>query len=322
MDLTFDQAIELLEITDISSVKVADLDKISKRARKRWHPDRVSHLGDPAVTQEYTTKFQQVETACAMVRAFLGGTYEAGEAFASTSSHIPEEPEDVIRRNAAEIQTTLQRLWGSIKARGFKKSVREVVLSHGYKLGDLLREDFREDIAVLSIVSLFYGTVVLGIAGAIAGAINPVLGALVSILLFAQFVSCVLGVAPLSRFWLPDDAQDVMIKFINGGLSIYRWAEEHGSGASPWVLLLVRLPVLFAKAVKYILLFPAYELARAFVGDKIVGIVKQNVNYYADAAEWYVDDLIKKDPELMTREELFHLSHLYTELGDAAPSSE
>ena len=51
-------------------------------------------------------------------------------------------------------------------------------------------------------------------------------------------------------------------------------------------------------------------------------IVKQNVNYYADAAEWYVDDLIKKDPELMTREELFHLSHLYTELGDAAPSSE
>ena len=92
MEITFDQAIELLEITDISKIKVEDIPQLEKKMKKRWHPDKVAHLQDPAITQEYTVKFQQVETACQMVYSYLQGTYQAGEAFTQTSSKVHEEP--------------------------------------------------------------------------------------------------------------------------------------------------------------------------------------------------------------------------------------
>jgi len=108
-----------------------------------------------------------------------------------------------------------------------------------------------------------------------------------------------------------------MIKFINFGLGIYNWAEDQAQNSDKaWTVLLVRLPVLFAKLVKYIILLPLNEIAKAIIGDKVVGVVKQNVNYYAEGAEWYIDELINKNPSEMTSEELFHLSYLYAELND------
>ena len=318
MELTFDQAIELLEITDISKIKVEDIPQLEKKMKKRWHPDRVAHLQDPAITQEYTVKFQQIETACQMVYSYLQGTYQAGEAFTQTSSKVHEEPEEVIRKNAPDIQTTLKDLWNLIKEKKYKWTVKEVLLSDGFKLKDLLAEDFKEDIAMLSVVSFFYGLVILGLLAAIASAISPVLGGIVGFIWVLQALSCVLGFAPLSRFWIKNQqVQDIMFKFINFGLGIYNWAEEQGqTSTKAWVVLLIRLPVIFAKIIKYIIMLPLYELAKLFVGDKVVGIVKQNVNYYADVAEWYVDELISKNPNDMSSEELFHLSYLYIELSD------
>lgn len=318
MELTFDQAIELLEITDISKIQVEDIPQLEKKMQKRWHPDKVEHLGDPAITQEYTVKFQQIETACQLVYSYLQGTYQAGEAFTQKSSKIHEEPEEVIRKNAPDIQSILKDLWNLIKEKKYKWTEKEVLLSDGFKLKDLLAEDFKEDIAMLSVVSFFYGLVILGLLAAIASAINPVLGGIVGFIWILQAISCVLGFAPLSRFWLKNQqVQDIMFKFINFGLGIYNWAEEQGqTSTKTWVVLLIRLPVIFAKIIKYIIMLPLYELAKIFVGDKVVGVVKQNVNYYADAAEWYVDELINKKPNEMSSEELFHLSYLYTELSE------
>jgi hypothetical protein len=318
MELTFDQAIELLEITDISKIKVEDIPQLEKKMKKRWHPDKIIHLQDSAITEEYTLKFQQIETACQMVYSYLQGTYQAGEAFTQTSSKVHEEPEEVIRKNAPDIQTTLKDLWNLIKEKKYKWTVKEVLLSDGFKLKDLLAEDFKEDIAMLSVVSFFYGLVILGLLAAIASAISPVLGGIVGFIWLLQALSCVLGFAPLSRFWIKNQqVQDIMFKFINFGLGIYNWAEVQGqTSTKAWVVLLIRLPIIFAKIIKYIIMLPLYELAKLFVGDKVVGIVKQKVNYYAEAAEWYVDELITKNPNDMTSEELFHLSYLYTELSD------
>lgn len=317
MEMTVDRAIELLEITDISGVSASDLPQIGRRAQRRWHPDRVAHLANPELTSEYTEKFQAVETACELIRALLSGSYRAGEAFTRPPA-AREEPEDVIRRNAPDIQETLRRMWGAIKERRYKWSEQEVVLSDGFSLRSLLKEDFEEDIAVLSVVSFFYGVVFLGVLTAIASGIHPILGGIVGIIWVMHAASSILGVAPLSRFWLPEQVQDVMIKFINVGLSIYNWAEEQAqSSANTWVVLLVRLPVLFAKFVKYLVLLPAYELAKAFVGDRIVGVVTQRVHYYANAAEWYVDELLRKEPREMSGEELLHLSYLHSELSSA-----
>jgi hypothetical protein len=319
MELTFDKAIELLEITDINKVRIEDIPQLEKKAKKRWHPDKVTHLNNATITEEYTVNFQQVETACQMVYSYLQGTYQAGDAFSFTDKKhtVHEEPEEIIRRNAPDIQATLKNLWAFIKEKKYKWTEKEVVLSDGFKLKELLQEDFKEDISILSIVSLFYGVLFLGILTAIGSAISPVLGTIIGVILVLHVLACFLGFAPLSRFWLPLAISDVMIKFINFGLGVYNWAEDQGQNSSKgWVVLLIRIPVLFAKLVKYVVLLPLTELANVFVGDRIVGVVKQKVNYYAEAADWYVDELITKNPYDMTGEELFHLSYLYTELGD------
>lgn len=252
-----------------------------------------------------------------MVYSYLKGTYQAGETFSQPHQSVHQEPEEVIRENAPEIQTTLKNLWSFIKEKKYKWTMKEVLLSDGFKLKDLLAEDFKEDLAMLSVVSFFYGLLFLGILTAIGSAMSPVLGTIIGIVWLLQALSCILGFAPLSRFWLPPAVSDIMIKFINFGLGIYNWAEEQGQNSSKgWVVLLIRIPVLFAKLIKYVILFPLTELAKVFVGDKVVGVVKQNVNYYAEAADWYIDELITMNPNEMTSEELFNLSYLYTELGD------
>lgn len=319
MEVTFDKAIDLFEITDISKISVEEIPQLEKKAKKRWHPDKVAHLKDPAITEEYTINFQQVEVAGQMISSYLKGTYHAGDpfSFVDKKQTVHEEPEDIIRKNAPEIQTTLQDLWNFIKEKKYKFSTKDVLLSDGFKLKDLLQEDFKEDLAMLSVISFFYGLIFLGILTAIAGAINPVIGTIFGIVWLLQALSCFLGFAPLSRFWLPSVVTDVMLKFINFGLGIYNWAEEQGQTSDKgWVLLLIRLPVLFAKLIKYVVLFPLTELAKIFVGDKVVGVVTQTVNYYAEAAEWYVEELINVNPDNMTNEELFHLSYLYSELSD------
>lgn len=317
MEMNFDYAIELLEITDLNKVSIDDIPAIEKKAKKRWHPDKVTHLNDPAITKEYTEKFQKIEEACQLISSFLKGTYHAGEAFTQTSKTVYEEPEEIIRKNARNIQQTIRELWNIIKERKYKWTEKEVVLSDGFKLKNMLSDDFKEDIAMLSVVSFFYGIVSLGLLTLIASMISPVLGTIIGIVWAIQALSCVIGFLPLSRFWLPPIGQTIIFKFINFGLGVYYWAEEQGqSSTKPWVLLLIRIPVLFAKLIKYVILFPLYELTKAIVGDKVVGVVKSKVNYYAEAAEWYIDDLISKNPEEMTSDELFHLSYIYSELSD------
>ncbi len=108
-----------------------------------------------------------------------------------------------------------------------------------------------------------------------------------------------------------------MFKLINIGLGIFNWAEQKGLEADgPWISLFVMIPVLFAKLVKYIILFPVYEIAKAIIGNKVVGIVKRKVDYYADAADWYIEELMNKTPLGMNRDELLHLSMIYSQLSD------
>ncbi|MDB5198749.1 MAG: hypothetical protein JWO92_712 [Chitinophagaceae bacterium] len=317
MQLTFDRAIELLEITDISKLKIEDIPNLLKKSRKRWHPDNVIHLNNADVTKEYTINFQQIEIASQMIYSYLEGSYHAGDTFSKPRQSEYEEPEEVIRQSAPEIQATLKALWSFIKEKKYKWTVKEILLSDGFKLKDMLTEDFKEDLAMLSVISFFYGLLFLGILTAIGGGISPALGAIIGILWLLQALSCILGFAPLSRFWLPPIVSDIMLKFINFGLGIYNWAEDQAQNSSKgWVILLIRIPVLFAKLIKYLILFPLTELAKVFVADKVVGIVKQNVNYYAEAADWYIDGLITMNPEEMTLEDLFNLSYLYTQLRD------
>ncbi|MGB8194504.1 MAG: hypothetical protein WCF67_21410, partial [Chitinophagaceae bacterium] len=317
MEINFDVAIEILEITNVNNLKIDDIPDIEKKAKKRWHPDRVAHLNDPMLTEEYTEKYQKLEQACQLLSSFLKGEYHIGEPFTQKDNRVYEEPEDVIRKNAQNIQETIRGLWNVNREKKYKWSEKEVLLSDGFKLKNLLSEDFKEDIAMLSIISFFYGIISFGLLTLVGFMINPGLGILIELIWAAQALSCILGFLPLSRLWLPQSIQPIIIWFINFGLGVYNWAEEQAQNSSnSWIILLVRIPVLFAKVIKYIFLFPLYEITKAIVGDKVLGVVNRKVDYYAEAAEWYIDDLILLDPNDMTTEELFHLSYIYSELSD------
>lgn len=312
--ITFDEAIEILEITDISKITVDTLPKVIRKAKKRWHPDKVSHQKDQSIIDEYTTKFQQIELASEMVASYLEGTYKAGEIFESSNeNHNTEEPEDIIRENASDIQSSIKSVWDLIKDKKYKWSIKEVELSDGFVLKELLTEDFKEDISSLSIISLIYGALGLAILMIVGSMISPIITSIIGIVSFVHMLSCVVSFLPLVRFWLPEQVIEFFLKFVNYGLKIYYSVFRMTENGNVFLHLLVVLPELFAKAVKYIILFPLYEIAKLIVKDKVVGVVKDKVNYYAGVAEWYVDELINKKPNNMTAEELYHLSYMYSE---------
>ncbi|NLJ06389.1 MAG: hypothetical protein GX437_01835 [Sphingobacteriales bacterium] len=319
--LTFDLAIEILEIIDINKVSLDDLPKIVKKAQSRWHPDRISHSKDENEIKKYTNYFQLIQPASELIVAFLKGEYKAGEKFEQAKEYTYEEPADVIRRNASSIQDTLKNIWETVKRTKYKFSVQEVILSDGFKLKDLLNQDFKEDLAGLSVISFLYGVFIFGLLTWIGSLISPFLGVLIGIFWGLQALSCLFGFLPLSRFWLPEGVQNFMLWFINVGLKIYNWADRESEYTKWWIELIVQIPMIISIAIKYILLFPLYEIAKLIVGDKIVGIVKRNVNYYAGGAEWYIDDLINKNPAEMTEQELFDLSYLYSEFSNVKQES-
>lgn len=309
MDITFDKAIEILEITDISKVTIESLPKIKRKASKRWHPDKVESKKNPKLTEEYNRKFQQIEPAIEIIRSYLEGTYHAGDAYSNKEKYHTTEPEEIIRENAPNMQSTLFEIWNLVKEKRYKWVQKTVNLSDGFKLKDLLKEDFEYDISYDTIFSFFYGSlytfiasIVLTLLSLIWEGLNTV-NMVIGIVWFIFTLMCFIMILPLSRFWLPKSIKDFISKII------YSIGFDDG-----WTISII--PFFIGVIFKYLIIFPLYEIAKLFIGDKVVGIVNENVNYYANLAEWYIDELISKSPNSMSKEELFHLSHLYNELSD------
>ena len=312
-EMSLDLAIEILEITDIGKINIDNLSNIVRKAKKRWHPDKVASLKDDTISRKYNDNFKLIDSAAKEVDDFLNG--KVGDE-GTDRSESSEEPVDVIRRNASEMQENISSVWSVVKERRFKFSDEEVLLSDGFSLKDVIESDFEESIAEHSIISFFYGGFFLSILAVILIAINPLLGFVGSMILFSHIASCFLGMMPLSRFWLPEQIENIMLKFINFGLIFYKavFHQLSGKKISIWAWFALKAPEFLASLVRWLIIFPLYEAAKAFAGDKVVGIVKQNIKCYAGAPEWYVEELISKIPNDMSDDELFDLSYLNTEL--------
>ena len=289
--ITFDKAIEILEITDIDDLTPKSLKRYVKTAKKRWHPDTILHQDDSEVAEKFTQNFQLIEPAANLLNAYLKGDYHVGEKFKQKQETMSKEPFEVIRENASEIQSKLKNLWDRIQEKKHKHTVEEVVLSDGFVLKDLLNDDFKEDIAMLSIISFFSYNNTFGILTLIIAIINPTIGLIGGLFWLTYAIFCFLAFIPLSRFWMSEKLLPVMYWFIEFGIGIYNWMSQTFP-RSLAIQLFLRIIKLFAQLVKYLVLFPLYELAKLAVGTKVVGIVKEKANYYANAADWYIEDLL------------------------------
>ena len=212
-------------------------------------------------------------------------------------------------------------VWEMVRKKNYKLEVQQVELSDGFSLRELLKEDFENDVAQLAVISLCYSIFFITIFGVIGVLIWEPLGGVILFAGAVQVLSCVFAFLPLSRFWLPESVAYFMVGEVNYGLGIYNWANQESQFANFLVKLFVQLPVLAAWLIKYIILLPLYELAKVLVGDRIVGIVRQNLFYYAGVADWYVLEILNKPEQDLTSDDLFALSHLYTEIKDVNEDS-
>lgn len=309
--ISFGEAIEILEIVDISKIKITDLSKLEKKAQKRWHPDRVSHQRDNSIIEEYTENFKKIKLAIEIIKSFLNGDYKSN---AFKNDFETKTSENIIKENGIEIQEKIKVFWTKVKKEKYKWELKEIIMSDGFVLRDLLKEDFKDDISSMSIISLIYGTMLLILLTIFGEIIYSGTATFIGLIIIVHILSCCLSFLPLSRFWLPETVVNFILWFVNFGLKIYNKIDEITVNSNMFLQFFVIFPELLAKVIKYVFLFPLYELGKLLIGSKVVGVVKEEVNYYADVAEWYIDELINKNINEMTTEELYHLSYIYTEL--------
>jgi hypothetical protein len=315
--MTFDYAVELLEITDIHHGDFEGLPKIIKKAKRRWHPDTISHLKDQELIAEYTQKFQAVEEAGKLIEAYLNGTFEAGEAYqAEHNSSEYREPEEIIRENATDLQEELKTYFSKAREFQFKWTQQEVLLSDGFKLKELIDEDFKDDVVGKAFMSWSYGLFLIMIFTVLGGLISTSISGLGAIIMLIYTIICMLAAIPLSRIWMPEALSNIVIKVVNFGLGIQEFFLNRAENSGALMQLTVSTPFIISRIFKYLILWPLSEVAKLIVGDRVVGVVYQTVEYYAGAAEWYIEALINSNPENMTSEELYHLSYIHGDLQE------
>lgn len=327
--ITLDEAVAILEITDLDAVTEDQLQKIRRKAQARWHPDKILHTNPSEETLErYQRNFRLVEQAIALVRAYLQGDVH-GDAYADSyeeeRARSYEEPQDVIRRNAAQMQAELREVWERVKQTAYKMHEEVVTVAHGLRFADMLRADLADRLPLLCMISFvffFFTATVAMMAGALLfgmakmGPDVPLtLGGLAIIV---QLLACFLIFLPMSRFWLPEPIANAALFAVNLGLGIQafivrrEWHEKHS-----WIGIPLGLLSLIALGLFWVVIAPLYLLAAALLGDRGFKDTTASTRFYAGLADWYIETLMIKDPAQMTDDELFDLSGIWGQLKDA-----
>ncbi len=322
------EAISILEITDLDSLTEADLPKLRRKAQVRWHPDKILYTKPSEETlQRYQRNFRLIGPAIEAVEGYLKGQVHADtydDAYEQKRAQTYEPPQETIRRNAGRMQDELRNAWDGIRANSYKMHEEEVVVAPGLRFADMLRADLADKVPLSCMLSFvtcaFLGifALIIALLASQAMKINPnFLTSLVGLVLLVQFAGCALAFLPMSRFWLPDALSDFAVKMVNIGLWIRGYIAKKNWHEHSWIGIPLGLMSWVALALYWVIIFPLYLLAGALLGDRGFKDVTSKVRYYAGAADWYVDDLMQKDPAEMTDDELFDLSYCWRELSDA-----
>ncbi len=311
--MTLDEAIELLEITeDIDKISEKELNNKRKRAMQRWHPDTVPHADD-ATKSRYEKNFKNIEAAVQAIYQYRTGTYFSGQDFsqenASSGSSNSRQQESNLRSNAPVWLGNIQQKWQQIRQSGWSMHLKETILSDGFRLRDVLRADIKDDIMAVAITSLFYGFYAF-VALSIPTLFLPFLLILTLPIFIIHSLLCILLVLPLSRIWMPDKLTDAAIFSCNKGLKIGDIILQI-FGRFKFFRALVNWPFYFAKGMTLLVIRPLYELTGSILKDKSVGMKKRRERYLSGFPEMYIDQLLQKDPNAMSLQELRHLSDLH-----------
>ncbi|MBW4475664.1 MAG: hypothetical protein KME54_02025 [Tolypothrix brevis GSE-NOS-MK-07-07A] len=225
------------------------------------------------------------------------------------------------------MQELLRKTMEEVAGTRFKVTEEFVVLSEGFLLREVLDRDLQDNITALALTSLVSGLMGWGILGSFLSeslaSSSEVLGDVSSFAWISvasiHVLACSAIALPLSRFWLPIEVSNSALLFVNFGICLHNTLLRFLSKL-PLIGIFISIPVSIVAAtieiLKGVVIQPSFFIAGLIFKDQRICQVKQSVKYYANFADWYVNELLNTDPSNMSDEQLYNLSHLYGEYRD------
>ncbi len=213
-----------------------------------------------------------------------------------------------------------------IKDSGTRIATRQVMLSEGKNIGALFKQELRDQVPKICIASFLYFAIVAVPLLLLATALISYLAdsetvGLVCVrviigLVIVQGASCLLGMLPLSRFWLPRFLNRIVDFFINLGNVAMDYLYNFSFWRYIGFLSLIVIYIVWAIAWSIYTLFfrPVYWVLYLFTRKVETRSKVTEVDYYAGLAEWYIDKLMRSKPDKLSDSEVLDLAYLHTEL--------
>lgn len=327
-EISIDETIRILEIADLSSAKLADLPLLRRKAQKRWHPDTIASLRPSEETRKrYEANFRNIDAAIGTLERFIRGDAVPG-APEGGAPPPQDEPEDVIRRNAPDMQARLRDLWASARA---SLTPVDVVIADGWKIGDLLKQDLDDDMPVRAFAGWIGGALPLlmlydSAAGPARYGYSMAWYAFPTLLGLIGFtLVCATMILPASRFWLPPPVTLIGLYALDIGLWLFRamhvlmrWVGRFGPILiwAYWAFwLVIILPVMLVRGAQWIILHPLYFVVGNAMEHKRIGRMFYRDRHWHGVREKDINRLLNANPAGMSRRDLHTLSGLYSVAG-------
>ena len=328
------EALFILDIQSINSVKESDLVSIRRKALKRWHTDTIAAQNPSQQEIEYYKQnFRNVEAALSLVKAYINGQYKTGATTSGTQSnrskarsrqrenqeqkqkqHQSRQKQERTKKeprvSVADMQGSVGRAWRKVVSARYKETVTTTVHKEGNTVRNLIMQDLQRHFAVKPLKNFIVGYVAL-----------IVLYTAISFLISRRFeidfmpvavlipYGCIfmLAILPLSRHWLPKPVKN-LVWSIERALFFINTAWKNGLSRLLWFLASI-----IAWPVYILVLYPFYLAVALLLGEQTIGRVEEKTYSYAGFTQEYIQLLITTDEQNLSQRQIFDLNRAYQE---------
>lgn len=321
--LTLQQAIEILEITDLDSLTEKDLSKVKKKAAKKWHPDKLAAMDvGEAVVDAFKANFQKIAPAIEIIRAYING--EDYTDMSANANINRESSVDILKREFPNIQEFFTKNWAAIKVNSYKKTVEKVLLFEGFSVPEILKKDLEYEIPEVAIVAMLSGTFLPTIVGLFFTGIPPI-ALLIYLFVAAQVLCSIIALFPTGRFWLPQFMQSIVLRVLDIGIYMHN-AVGFLSDLLPnrfrWIVhTFLKFIQFFGRIAQKLIIAPIYHIVGNIFQDKRIGKVEKELVFFGGFTADYIDELLALPIDSLSEEQVYHVGAMYNSLGDFQPAS-
>lgn len=321
--LTLQEAIEILEITDLSSLTEDDLAQVKKKASKKWHPDRVAALNpDEDVINAYKENFQKIAPAIEIIRAYING--EDYTDMSANANINKETGADIIKKEYPNIQEFFAAHWAAIKATDHKKTIEKVLLFEGFSIPEILKRDLEYEIPEVAIVAMLSGTFLPTIIGLFFIGIPPI-ALLIYLFVGVQILCSIIALFPTGRFWLPQFMQTIVLQVLDIGVYMHNavgFLADLLPSRFRWIVhLFLKSIQFFGRMAQKLIVAPIYYIVGSIFQDKRIGRVEKELVFFGGFTTDYIDELLAIPVDNLSEDQIYHVGAMYNALGDFQPVS-